>query len=104
MVRVQGVPARWRLHCGDTLLHLQHMCRTSGHLLSWCHTTKLVLPPACVLPCRYCGSKAGYQPFGGASSVSFAMRDDVNPGKAPPVQLQLTNPDTKKACNAKVLS
>lgn len=58
--------------------------------------------PLRVLPCRHCGSKAGYQPFGGASSVSFAMKDEGHPGQAPPVHLQLTNPDTKKACNAQV--
>jgi hypothetical protein len=51
---------------------------------------------------RECGSKAGYQPFGGATSVSFAMKDEGNPGSAPPVTLQLNNPDAKKACKAKV--
>jgi hypothetical protein len=30
------------------------------------------------------------------------MKDQGHPGNAPPVTLQLTNPDTKKACNAKV--
>lgn len=46
--------------------------------------------------------KEGYQPFSGATSVSFAMKNQNSKGTAPPVQLQLGNPDSKKSCNAKV--
>jgi hypothetical protein len=56
----------------------------------------------CVCPCRDCGAKEGFQPFAGADSVTFWMRDTGSPGQVPPVQLQLGNPDLKKHCNAKV--
>lgn len=52
--------------------------------------------------CRDCGAKEGFQPFAGADSVTFWMRDMGSPGQVPPVQLQLGNPDLKKHCNAKV--
>ncbi|WIA34055.1 hypothetical protein OEZ86_012433 [Tetradesmus obliquus] len=52
--------------------------------------------------CRQCGSKEGFQPFAGADSVTFWMRDSGSPGKVPPVRLQLGNPDIKKSCNAKL--
>jgi hypothetical protein len=64
-----------------------------------------LLPPVSTLhpaPRRQCGSKQGYQPFAGAKSVTFWLRDTDSPGATPPLRLQLGNPDIGKSCNAKV--
>lgn len=51
--------------------------------------------------CRGCGNE-GYQPFAGAKSIEFWIRDQGSPGSVPNVHLVLGNPEMNKWCNSEV--